>query len=419
MDGSAGSAAPDGTASAVTAPDERPSRLPGAEVMWRWGWAAMLTPAAMRLLFGWSGTGLEHGDHLHLRMDFWIYFHAVRSPNLYSYAYVNPLDGVPNPFNYPPFAAVLMTPLRWIAERPAEYLWTSLSTIAATVALYLVVRELASSHGLSRAWVPWLVAVGLSTIPVVRTLELGQVNEFIALPVAIDVVLVSRRNRWAGIGIGVAAALKLTPLVFIPVLLFNRPLRRSGWTAVATALGVTALTAAVRWGDSVRYWTKEVVATGRVGGLDSRMSTALRRFTTWLPGSVGTAVWLVAVGALVVLVMVASRRLVAEDRVPDLMVLTGVLACVIFPITWPHHLFFAIPALLVVGCRFRTRSGLAMALVGLVVLVDPFERGAGPWFTAFQGAYLLGFVIAVCVQALRGQVAEGRRPGLREPALSS
>jgi len=73
----------------------------------------------------------------------------------------------------------------------------------------------------------------------------------------------------------------------------------------------------------------------------------------------------------------------------------------------------------VVGCRFRTRSGLAMALVGLVVLVDPFERGAGPWFTAFQGAYLLGFVIAVCVQALRGQVAEGRRPGLREPALSS
>ena len=379
-------------------------RLPRPELLLRCGWVLMLTPAAAVVALGWSTTGLQRSDFANSRMDFWIYFHAVRSPNLYGYVFVNPLDGSPNPFKYPPFAAMMMTPLRWIAERPAEYLWTSLSAVAATLALYLVVRELVSNHGLSRAWVPWLVAAGLMTIPVVRTLQLGQINEFVAVLVAIDVVLVNRRSRWAGIGIGLAVALKLTPAVFIPVLLFNKSLRRSGWTASLTALGATALAFVARPGDSVRYWSAEVFATGRVDDLYMKMSGAFRRFTMWLPGPevIGTALWLAVTVALVGLVLVASRRLVAEDRVPDLMVVTGVLACVIFPITWPHHMFFAIAAVLVVACRFRSRLGWAMATVGVIILLDPFERGDGPYFTALQGLYMLCFVLAVCAQAISG-----------------
>ena len=394
----------------LLASNASPRRLPRPELLHRCGWVLMLTPAAAVVAFGWSTTGLQRSDFANSRMDFWIYFQAVRSPNLYDYVFVNPLDGSPNPFKYPPFAAMMMTPLRWIAERPAEYVWTSLSAIAATLALYLIVRELVSSHGLSRAWVPWLVAVGLMSIPVVRTLQLGQVNEFVAVLVAVDVVLVNRRSRWAGVGIGLAVALKLTPAVFIPVLLFNKSLRRSGWTASITALGVTAMALVARPGDSVRYWSTEVFATGRVDDLYMKMSGALRRFTMWLPGPdvIGTAVWLAAAVALVVIVLIASRRLVAEDMIPDLMVVTGVLACVIFPITWPHHMFFAIPALLVVACRFRSRLGWTTAAAGLFLFLDPLERGDGPYFTAVQGLYLLGFVLAVCAQTISGRTHDGR-----------
>jgi alpha-1,2-mannosyltransferase len=399
MDGEAGLPALDGPA----------RRLPRPELLIRCGRVLMVTPAAAVVALGWATTGLQRSGFANSRMDFWIYFHAVRSPNLYDYIFVNPLDGSPNPFKYPPFAAMMMTPFRWVAERPAEYLWTSLSVIAATVALYLIVRELVSSHGVSQAWVPWLVAVGLMTIPVVRTLQLGQINEFVALLVAVDVVLVNRRSRWAGVGIGLAVALKLTPAVFIPVLLFNKSLRRSGRTASLTALGATVLAFIARPGDSVRYWSTEVFATGRVDDLYMKMSGAFRRFTMWLPGRevIGTSLWLLAVLALVSLVLIGSRRLVAQERVPDLMIVTGVLACVIFPITWPHHMFFAVPAVLVVACRFRGRLGWSAAAVGLLLFLDPFERGDGPYFTALQGLYMLCFVVAVCAQAISGRAHDG------------
>jgi alpha-1,2-mannosyltransferase len=279
-----------------------------------------------------------------------------------------------------------------------------------TTAMFIVVKEILRSHRLAEVWTPWLGAIGMWTLPVYLTLRLGQVNSLVVLPIVFDLVLLRRGSRWAGVGIGFAAALKLTPLLFIPFLLINGSLRRSGWTALATTTGLTVFAAAVRWHDSVRYWTKEIRATNRVGHLDSVLSSAFRRFTVWLPGPpvVSTLVWLVGSLALLGLVLAASRRLVARGLLPDLFVVIGVAACIVSPISWGHHLFFAVPALLVAAIRFRGRWSMVAALVCLAIFIDPFERGQGPFFSALQGVIMVVFVVAVCAQEIGTGLASTR-----------
>ena len=87
-------------------------------------------------------------------------------------------------------------------------------------------------------------ALALLTEPVQQTLALGQVNLLLMLLVVADLLtpdaLRGRTRWWHGIGIGLAAGVKLTPLIFIPYLLLVRRYRQA-----ATAAGVFAATVAL------------------------------------------------------------------------------------------------------------------------------------------------------------------------------
>ena len=69
--------------------------------------------------------------------------------------------------------------------------------------------------------VRWSVSVLALTVistlePMRETYTFGQINMFLVLLVLLDLlVLVPRQSKWAGIGIGIAAAIKLTPAIFI------------------------------------------------------------------------------------------------------------------------------------------------------------------------------------------------------------
>ncbi len=59
-----------------------------------------------------------------------------------------------------------------------------------------------------------VVAAGLVLEPVYHTLFLGQVNVFLLALVLTDIWRVAQGKR-AGAGIGLAAAIKLTPAIFV------------------------------------------------------------------------------------------------------------------------------------------------------------------------------------------------------------
>jgi alpha-1,2-mannosyltransferase len=185
--------------------------------------------------------------------------------------------------------------------------------------------------------------------------------------VFLDLRLLSRGHRWTGVGIGLAAAIKLTPAIFIGYLLLTRRWREAG-VATATAATATMLAALVAPTQSLIFWTDAIWDTNRIGVLayvsNQSLQGALSRLAPPTPGSVFWA--LAALGVLVI--WARKARLageVGDDRAG--FALTGVVACLISPITWVHHLVWLIPALVVLADSGR--RNLRQAAAGMYVVL--------------------------------------------------
>src|SRR5439155_13505639 len=95
-----------------------------------------------------------------------------------------------------------------------------------------------------------IAAVAMWLEPVDMTLHFGQINLLLLALVLADLAL---PRRWQGIGVGLAAAIKLTPLIFIGYLLLTRRLR-AALVATGTFAATVALGFALLPGGSVAFW---------------------------------------------------------------------------------------------------------------------------------------------------------------------
>lgn len=137
------------------------------------------------------------------------------------------------PATYPPFAALLFTPLTLLDTATMR----TLATAGNLALLVVFVRQSLRLVGHARVesvW--WVAAVAVWCEPVWTTLRYGQINLLLAVLVLWDL---SRRpeNRWAGIGIGLAAAVKLTPALFAVVLLLAGVVARRRTAAAPPGCG--------------------------------------------------------------------------------------------------------------------------------------------------------------------------------------
>jgi alpha-1,2-mannosyltransferase len=120
------------------------------------------------------------------------------------------------PFTYPPFAAIVFTPLSLIPLTVAEVLATALGVLAvvAILAGSLRIGEDGGSRqlldGSAKAiLVPAAAAAALWLEPITATLGYGQIDLLITLLIVSDLAL-PRHARGKGALIGIAAGLKLT-----------------------------------------------------------------------------------------------------------------------------------------------------------------------------------------------------------------
>jgi alpha-1,2-mannosyltransferase len=254
-------------------------------------------------------------------------------------------------FTYPPFAAVIFaigSVLSWTAMRWAM---TVASLAALGLALWLVFGALGyRDRPAVRAGATLGVsALALATEPVQQTLALGQVNLLLMLLIVADLLLVpeGRARWWQGLGIGIAAGVKLTPLIFIPYLLLTRRYRQAG-TASAAFAATAALGYAILPRDSGTYWAHGLfLKANRIVFLGTRGNQSLRGVLTRLAGSVssGTVPWIVA-AVLVVIAGLAAAALLyrARQPVPAMLAcaLTGLL---VSPLSWDHHWVWVAPGL--------------------------------------------------------------------------
>ncbi len=293
--------------------------------------------------------------------DLNVYFGAINywaqgDRSIYDFVLPNSTYG----FTYTPFAALVMLPLALVSW-PVAIVATCAAIAVVTV---MVVSWFIDPVARRQGWVPWY-AVGIVAAcmiafdPLRETLLFGQVNMYLVALVGVDLLfLVRRGSRFAGVGIGLATALKLTPGVFLIYLLVTKRWR-AALTASSAAAGATLLGAALAPDASRVFWTDALWNTDRVGQAayisNQSLKGAVARLSEQEPS---TLLWALAVIAVLVVWAVRVRRAVAVGDEKTGFALTGVVTCLISPITWIHHLVWLMPALLLLFDRSVTAESL-------------------------------------------------------------
>ncbi|KAA5836108.1 DUF2029 domain-containing protein [Saccharopolyspora hirsuta] len=282
------------------------------------------------------------------------------------------------PFIYPPFAVLLFVPLTWLSEGGAVVVVSVLSHLAILVTAYSLARS--STYLAPRAGqvavatallLPWFTLIE----PTRETLNYGQINLLLMGLVAADCLL--PRTRWPrGLLVGIAAAIKLTPLGFLLLFLLRRDFRAlavTGVTFAATVLiGLVAMPK-----DSADWWLDSMFSTGDslgtvyVGNMTLRSTLAKQELT----GFALNSLWVLGSLLLLVLAVLGMRYALRVSNVPLALCLNAVWVLLVSPISWSHHWVWAGPTLALLfamSLRHRWYGVLiAVVLCGLTVLIAP------------------------------------------------
>jgi alpha-1,2-mannosyltransferase len=214
-----------------------------------------------------------------------------------------------------------------------------------------------------------------------------------------------------GVLLGVAAAVKLTPLVFLPYLVVTRQWRTARNTA-ATFILFTGALFAVSPRASWAYFTKDAYDVRRVGNSlaigNQTLHAAVFRAHLSPPPLLVDVIEAVVLCSGIAIAAVAYRR---SSR------LLAVLLCaatglLISPISWLHHYVWVVPAVIwmVVGAD-RPAKGAWWALVaGLTFFVVPPNSAGGSgvlWFLR-DDAYVVASLLFI---GLTGVMLWSRRHG--------
>jgi alpha-1,2-mannosyltransferase len=362
----------------------------------------------------------------HSMLDFSIYLwggHAIAGD-----ARLYLTQGYAHWFTYPPFAAVLFAPIAALPGAVAGVLW-QLGSVAALAVACVTTLKLAGYRP-SRTAMVAVVAGALALEPVYHTLYLGQVNLFLLALVLTDVRRASR-GRSAGIGVGLAAAIKLTPAIFVVLFLVTRR-TRAAVTASAT-FACCALAGYLIAPDASRlYWSRLFYDTSRVGAPYISNQSPYAALVRILGGTGHVGAWFLLVPLTIGIIGLATATLlVRHDDWLGAAAATGVTGLLVSPISWTHHWVWIVPGLVAVW-RAGTRGRIAAA-VGYVLFAaaplwwtphdgGPREYGFHGLVTVVANCYLvagLAFLAFLACVAMRARAA-GRvsMPLPRQPAAA-
>lgn len=338
--------------------------------------------------------------------------YAFGGGDLYSWVYEHPtVKGLG--FTYPPFAALVLSWLVVVPLLVAKIIWTALTFGVIAAGLWLLTRPDAEtrvgaspSPALRVAWTAGLAIPVIFTYPFLHNLVVGQVSLFVIALALFDHAL---PRRWQGVLVGVAGAIKLTPLVFIPYYLLTRQWRQAA-VASGTFAAATGLAFVVLPGASVDYWTDKLWQTGRVGRTDSTVNKSLLGLLTRLLGD-GTATkvaWVLVALAVAALAYWQASRAYRDGDLLGATLMVGALSVAVSPISWPHHQLW----LVLVAAWWVLQRGRLSLVLGLVL----FAAFLGyPWFDDYTTAMdpLLRIGVEVPALAVLLVLAAGPRPGAR------
>jgi alpha-1,2-mannosyltransferase len=267
-------------------------------------------------------------------------------------------------FTYPPIAALLFVPLAFGALATTGFIWVCVEALFLLLTVWLILGVIGA-----KARATLTVAITLASLllaPVDFDLSFGQINIMLMFLVLLDLLRGDGR-RWQGIGIGIAAGIKLVPLIYIVYLVLTGRIK-----SAARAAGVFAGTVVIGFmvlpAESADYWFGPGISADRPGIPQGALNQALRAVLARLlhsaePINIAWLITAIIVGCLGLAAAAALHRAGHPLR--------GVLVCamtalLVSPVAWVPHWVWAVPLLIVLGdLAWRGRSvGWAALTIG-------------------------------------------------------
>ena len=306
-------------------------------------------------------------------------------------------------FTYTPFAAMVFALVSFIPWGVLPNLSVAVSIVALVAALWCTFRGLGYAGRARMAAALLASAAVFWTEPVVRTLYLGQINLVLMALIIWDLTQPDTKHSrwWKGFGVGIAAGIKLVPLIFIPYLLLARKFRQAFLAMAGFAFTVLA-GFAVQGPDSVKWWFGGLfLQGGRTGFIGWEGNQSLRGLIARLEGSIAGSQgeWIaaaVAVGVIGVLTAAVLDRRGHQMAGLLAAALTGLL---LSPISWDHHWVWTAPGAAVAGHyavrtwrSSRLRAGAWALLATAIVALYGAWPGSLWGEPTDQGAFSLGIL---------------------------
>lgn len=320
-------------------------------------------------------------------------------------------------FPYPPLVYQVLAPLSFLDDRNALRVWGLAFLVLFPLGLGLYLR---SAHPRLSAVRPAALAGALGTFALsaamLLQLERGNFDWLVAVCWLLGLALLARgRDLPAGVAIGLSAALKLYPVVLLPVLLVQRRFRALA-AAVGTGLAVLLVTGPrnnLQWlralGAERTEWLEVRAWHTTVANLVGALHPTIAPGTA---SKIGLGVWALLLAALVAVLFLRARRHDPLDAVH-----AGVLAVPLMylvPATAASYtLFSLLPLLFVAADGWTERPQLRPALLGLGVFVGLCQAPLMAWALLNRGPMWLTPTVSLAVIALAvlGPILAWRLPG--------
>jgi alpha-1,2-mannosyltransferase len=335
---------------------------PATATAWPYVIATGAAIAAIGYLSVW---GRRYGLDLRVYRDSVSYWRAGSNPYLAAFTRSR------LPFTYPPFALLALSPFTWTSFPIAQWLLWVTSIAAATGSVVLVLRD----RGVAvtkRLWCEafaWACVSVMVLEPARSGFNYGQIECILMFIVVADLLLVPSRYR--GVLIGFAAAVKLTPLVFVVAFVVSRDVK-SVVRAVASFLVWTALSWLFWPGLSSLYWFHDVSKPSRDGSIayggNQSWNAILHRAPFSANGS--ELAWLLLSLLTLAVTAFVAWRCVNVSQKAFAMVSVALAGLLVSPISWTHHWIWAllIPPMLVGRRSPDVPRSVRMMFWGLVAL---------------------------------------------------
>jgi alpha-1,2-mannosyltransferase len=244
-------------------------------------------------------------------------------------------------FIYPPIAAILMTPLAFGPYAFWQVVWSG--------GLVWAQQSVLKRCGAPRGWRLGLIgiAVVLAVEPIRTTLGYGQVNTMLMALVVADLLPDApgeRRRIPQGTLIGFAAAIKLTPALFV-LFAFLIGKARVAITAMISFAVFTGI-------GAILLFRETLVFFGGLSGGDTRTASPLYAGNQSLLGvffrlgdssRTTTLLGLAVSGVLAVLGCLVAAHWWRNDEKVFAVALVGLTTCLASPLSWTHHYVWILP----------------------------------------------------------------------------